>query len=658
MRELSNWGGDAVGRAALRRQNVRKSTHPRLYSVSVHHESGSQVLSSFRGPSVRVSLPYHLNPPPLSSIYLNLTTTTESYFPSPLLLSYNYPGHATPQTMISHRSKKPSTPSDMVPVITVAAAQRLDITKEDPESAPRSLSHSLSFDGQSYERFPLGPALAPGGRLNWLPTHLPPITSISPRKIISTAPSRVLSSAMPRTLPFSPIRPQSSTWTHTDGPATGIQCDRALSSHLKADSTQVSLPPPPPRSRGFFDIVLAPPVHIPAAKEPDTALTDLRAPSKPTSVTSRRAPPAGNAGKRKKKRAPKRKVPTPEPESSSSEDESNYDPEDESSDEDEPAPSRGPVKLMRHGSEITQPDIPTSNVRDYCSPETCSDTRMQFDHEYSRHTRVVVLATKPARFGPRSVSAAVRKSSRLAATRSATPASTAIDSATDISVSSVAGSSRAVSVASTTATAPRSKPKSKPKPKTPRSKSVSRLSTGSNSSRDLSTPQPVSTSIAHPSSDPPPPAPTNIVSLRPGYNAYTPEDKQWFLDFVGWVFRQNVRAGKAEICQDIFQQAPHHRLESWKSYWRDHISQVEMLRNIARERLLNPEPKRKPASPSSSSTSTSSNGAAAFDREANKASEGLWKLAELAELQGPVPKSNKRTADDATTQQRTKRFRY
>ncbi|KDN39567.1 hypothetical protein RSAG8_08723, partial [Rhizoctonia solani AG-8 WAC10335] len=565
--------------------------------------------------------------------------------------------------MISHRSKKPSTPSDMTPVIAAAAAQRLDITKEGPESAPRSLSHSLSFDDRSYERFPLGPAVAPGIRLNWdSSTRFPFVTNTSPKKSTSTVPSRVPSSAMPRTLPLSPIRPQSSSWTHSDGPATGIQRDRALSSHPKMGSTQTISPPPPPRSRGFFDIVLASPVHIPAAKEPDTTLTDLCAPSKPASTTSHRAPSAGNAIKKKKKKAPKRKEPTPEPESYSSEDEFLYDPEYESSDDDEPTPSRGPVKLMEDGNEINQSDIPTSNVRDHCSAATCNDTRLQFDREYSRHTRIIrrLLATKPRRFEARYVST-VRKSSRLAATRSATPASTGIDSATDISVSSVAGSSRAMSVASTTATAPRNKPKSKTKPKTARSKSVSRLSTSSNSSRDLSTPQPASTSIAHSPDDPPPPAPTNIVSLRPGYNAYTSEDKQWFLDFVGWVFRQNVRAGKAEICQDIFQQAPHHRLESWKSYWRDHISQVEMLRTLARERLLHPEPKRKPASRSPSSTSTSSDAETTFDGEANKASEGLWKLAELAELQGPVPnrnKSNKRTADDAATQQRTKRSRY
>ncbi|CAE7149239.1 unnamed protein product [Rhizoctonia solani] len=559
----------------------------------------------------------------------------------------------------------------MVPVITAAAAQRLDMTKEDPESAPRSLSRPLSFDDRSYERFPLAPALAPGVRLNWdSSTRYSFVTNTTPKKSASTIPSRVPSSAMPRALPLSPIGPQSSNWIHSDGPATGIQRDRALSSHPKAYSTQTISPPPPARSRGYFDIVLAPPpaVHIPAAKQPDTTVTGLRAPSKPTSATSRRAPPAANASKKKKK-ASRRKEPTPEPESSSSEDESAYDSEDESSDEDEPAPSRGPVKLMEHGGEISHPDIPTSNVRDHCSLARCCETREEFDYEYSRHTRVIVrvLATKPRRFGARSEPTPVRKSDRLAATRSATPASTSIDSATDISVSSVVSFSRAVSVASTTATAPRSKPKPKPKPKTARSKSAPRLSTSSNSSQDLTTPQPTSTSIAHPPDDPPPPAPTNVVSLRPGYNAYTPEDKQWFLDFVRWVFRQNVRAGKAEICQDIFQQAPHHRLESWKSYWRDHISQVEMLRNLARERLLYPEPKRKPASRSSPSTSTSSDAATTattattFDGEANKASKGLWKLAELAELQDPVSnriKPNKRTAEDAAAQQRTKRSRY
>ncbi|KAF8741603.1 hypothetical protein RHS02_04140, partial [Rhizoctonia solani] len=569
--------------------------------------------------------------------------------------------------MISHRSKKPSTPSEMTAMVAAAVTHSFDMIKEDPGSAPRSLSRSHSFDDRSYVRFPLGPALAPGVHLNWdPPARLPLVTSTSPNRDISTVSSRVSSSAMPRMLPLSPIGPQSSTWTHTDGSATGIQSVTTLSSRPKVDSTQATPPPPPVRSRAFFDVVLAPPVDIPA-KKTDATLTDLHAPSKPTPVTSRRAAPAGSSGKKKKKKATKRREPTPEPESSSSEDESVYDLGYESNEEDVPAPARGPVKLIKDGDIFNQPDIPISDVRDDYSLKTCLNTRMQFDREYSRHTRPIkkFLATKPSRFSARNLVGSVpvlpvRKSSRLAATRSATPASTDMDSATDISISFAAGSSRAVSVASTTATTPRSQPRSKPKPKIPRSKSTPRLSTSSNSSRDQSTPQPISTSIAYSPDDPPPPAPTNVVSLRPGYNAYTPEDKQWFLDFVDWVFRQNVRAGKAEICQDIFQQAPHHRLESWKSYWRDHISQVEMLRNRARERLVNPEVKRRTTVHPSRSASISSDGVPTLEREANRASEGLWQLAEVAESQGTTlnrGRSNKRVADDTTAQRCTKRSR-
>ncbi|CAE6335579.1 unnamed protein product [Rhizoctonia solani] len=490
----------------------------------------------------------------------------------------------------------------MAPMITAAVAQRFDIAKEDPESAPRSLSRSHSFGDRSYARLPLGTTLAPGLRLNWdASTRLPLVTSTTPNRDKSTVSTRVPSSAMSSMLPLSPIGPQSNTWTHTRGPATGIQRAITLSSHPKVHTTQASPTPAPPpaRSRAFFDVVLAPPVDIPAAEKTGTTLTDLRAPSKPAPVTSRRAPPAV---------------------------------------------------------------IPTSNLRGECSLATCLSTRMEFDREYSTHTRPIVraLATKPSRGSARNVSLPVRKSSRLAATRSATPASTDMDSATDISISFASGSSRAVSVASTTATASRNKPRPKPKPKTPRSKSAPRLSTGSNSSRDQSTPQPMSTSMAYSPDDPPPPAPTNVVSLRPGYNAYTPEDKQWFLDFVGWVFKQNVRAGKAEICQDIFQQAPHHRLESWKSYWRDHISQVEMLRNQARERLPYPESKRKSTGRLPLLSSTTSDRVPAIDEDTNRNSEELWKLAELAESQGPVlnrSRSNKRIGDDIAAQQCNKRSR-
>ncbi|KAF8761224.1 hypothetical protein RHS01_01017 [Rhizoctonia solani] len=496
--------------------------------------------------------------------------------------------------MISHRSKKPSTPSEMTAMVAAAVTHSFDMIKEDPGSAPRSLSRSHSFDDRSYVRFPLGPALAPGVHLNWdPPARLPLVTSTNPNRDISTVSSRVSSSAMPRMLPLSPIGPQ----LHPSYP-----------------------PPPPVRSRAFFDVVLAPPVDIPA-KKTDATLTDLHAPSKPTPVTSRRAAPAGSSGKKKKKKATKRREPTPEPESSSSEDESVYDLGYESNEEDVPAPARGPVKLIKDGDIFNQPDIPISDVRDDYSLKTCLNTRMQFD----------LLP--------------VRKSSRLAATRSATPASTDMDSATDISISFAAGSSRAVSVASTTATTPRSQPRPKPKPKIPRSKSTPRLSTSSNSSRDQR-----STATR----------PNKRGLSSAGIQRLYPEDKQWFLDFVDWVFRQNVRAGKAEICQDIFQQAPHHRLESWKSYWRDHISQVEMLRNRARERLVNPEVKRRTTVHPSRSASISSDGVPTLEREANRASEGLWQLAEVAESQGTTlnrGRSNKRVADDTTAQRCTKRSR-
>lgn len=236
-----------------------------------------------------------------------------------------------------------------------------------------------------------------------------------------------------------------------------------------------------------------------------------------------------------KRKSHKRRRPTPD--ESSSEDESTYEPSDDSSDEDEPAPSRGLVQITAQG--CSEPAIRTSDVRGTTPDTSCEETRRLFDIEYSTHKKPQRRSSRPRSPRPRPQVEAVRKSSRLA-TRPATPVD--IDSATDVSVIS----SRSVSVVSV-----RNPPTRRPKPKA-KSKPAPRASSSSNSSRDQSTPQP--TSMAYPPDDPPPPAPTHVVSLRPGYNAYTAQDKQWFLDFVAWVFRQNVHAGKAEICQDIFQQ--------------------------------------------------------------------------------------------------------
>lgn len=204
---------------------------------------------------------------------------------------------------------------------------------------------------------------------------------------------------------------------------------------------------------------------------------------------------------------------------------------------------------MQGGRKALEPLIPTSDVRG-TSPETsCEATRRLFETEYSSHKKHPVkrrarrsAAGSSAR-PPKPKVEAVRKSSRLA-TRPATPID-ADYSATDVSV---VGSTRSASVASTRNPTP--KPKAKPvKPKSaPRPRPSPAL--------EQLTPRP--TSIAHPPNDPPPPAPTHVVPLRPGYNAYTEADKIWFFQFLVWVFRQNAHAGKAEICQDIFQQVRPH----------------------------------------------------------------------------------------------------
>ncbi|KAB5594330.1 hypothetical protein CTheo_2260 [Ceratobasidium theobromae] len=315
---------------------------------------------------------------------------------------------------------------------------------------------------------------------------------------------------------------------------------------------------------------------------------------------------------------------------------------DESDRESDPEPSRQRVLVMLKSETHWEPAIPTSDVRGTSPDTSCEETRRQFDMEYSTHKNPMpkrALRSKPK-------PEPLRKSSRLA-TRPTTPQ----DDPSTTDTRSLARRPKR-----------RPEPKSRPEP------------------RSTSSPAPQPTSIAYPPDDPPPPAPTHIVSLRPGYNAYTPEDKQWFLDFVAWVFRQNVHAGKAEICQDIFHQAPHHRLESWKSYWRDHISQVEALRNMARGGLDKPaQPARGTARinysprPSSSGTETDSDIIStpkmthAPVGEANKSS--LWKLAELAEIELNVatgapnrqsrPGSFKRRALDIDSEvAHTKRPRY
>ncbi|KAG8770632.1 hypothetical protein FRC12_004149 [Ceratobasidium sp. 428] len=403
-------------------------------------------------------------------------------------------------------------------------------------------------------------------------TKWPPLTTLP------LGPSRSLSTiAMaPRSLahPYARPRPESQRPQPPQyAPATGperVVVNQPLSPHCPPIGAQ-----PVRRSRAFFDVVLADPLPpTPAPLSPP--LCDMPA-DKPI-APSRQRNLLTSKQQSARKRGYKRKQSTPDESSEEEEDDdSDYDEAcatDDSSDEDEPVLSRNGVLIMhgQHKSRV-EPHIPISNVRGATPDTSCEETRRLFETEYSTHKKRVVKrrvrrsAPGPSNRPPKPKVEAVRKSSRLA-TRSGTP----IDADSSVTDISVAGSTRSTSVASVRYPTPKprarpSKPKAAPRPK---------------ASSDRGEPAPQSTSIAHAPDDLPPPAPTNIVSLRPGYNAYTSEDKQWFLDFIAWVFRQNVHAGKAEICQDIFQQAPHHRLESWKSYWRDHISEVESLRNAAR----------------------------------------------------------------------------
>ncbi|KAG9100467.1 hypothetical protein FS749_015223 [Ceratobasidium sp. UAMH 11750] len=412
------------------------------------------------------------------------------------------------------------------------------------------------------------PPLDPRAKVNWPP--LPAVT-VPLERFLPSASTRVR--VVPRSLPPLYTPPQSEhgrTQSPEYAPATDVErvaINRSLSPHRLSMGVQ----PVQSRSRAFFDVVLADPLPpVPAPLPPPVS-------NKPTDkqVAQRNLLKPNQQGARK--RGHKRKQPTPDESSEEDDDDSDYDEistVDDSSDEDEPVLSRKRVLIMYRGRKsLVEPAIPTSDVRGAISDTSYEETRRLFETEYSAHKQRVVKrrarrsAGGPSTRPPRPRVEAVRKSTRLA-TRPGTP----IDADSSVTDMSVTGSTRSASVVSSR------NPTPKPRARAPRPKPAPRSKASSD--RDRLAPQ--STSIAYAPDDPPPPAPTNVVSLRPGYNAYTPEDKQWFLDFIAWVFRQNVHAGKAEICQDIFQQAPHHRLESWKSYWRDHISEVESLRNAAR----------------------------------------------------------------------------
>ncbi|KAF8203835.1 hypothetical protein BJ912DRAFT_941171 [Pholiota molesta] len=48
---------------------------------------------------------------------------------------------------------------------------------------------------------------------------------------------------------------------------------------------------------------------------------------------------------------------------------------------------------------------------------------------------------------------------------------------------------------------------------------------------------------------------------------YTPEDREYFIKFVGWRLKQNPSLTRNELCDLIAQKAPHHTAQSWASHW-------------------------------------------------------------------------------------------
>ncbi|KAI0316617.1 hypothetical protein OF83DRAFT_1172712 [Amylostereum chailletii] len=60
--------------------------------------------------------------------------------------------------------------------------------------------------------------------------------------------------------------------------------------------------------------------------------------------------------------------------------------------------------------------------------------------------------------------------------------------------------------------------------------------------------------------------PTNIVRLGNG-NAFTAEDKQYFINYLLWATDRDPDISKGKICRHLAKNVPHHPKGSWKKYW-------------------------------------------------------------------------------------------
>ncbi|KAF9527803.1 hypothetical protein CPB83DRAFT_855645 [Crepidotus variabilis] len=67
-----------------------------------------------------------------------------------------------------------------------------------------------------------------------------------------------------------------------------------------------------------------------------------------------------------------------------------------------------------------------------------------------------------------------------------------------------------------------------------------------------------------PSRSPSPPA--NIVQSARG-NKFTPEDREYFIKFLGWTLKKDPDLNRTDLCALLAEKAPHHSAQSWGSYW-------------------------------------------------------------------------------------------
>ncbi|KAF4573074.1 hypothetical protein EYR36_007584 [Pleurotus pulmonarius] len=67
-----------------------------------------------------------------------------------------------------------------------------------------------------------------------------------------------------------------------------------------------------------------------------------------------------------------------------------------------------------------------------------------------------------------------------------------------------------------------------------------------------------------PSREPTPP--TNVIQTSRG-NKYTPEDREYFIQFISWRLKEEPELSKMQLCEELAEKVPHHTAASWGSHW-------------------------------------------------------------------------------------------